>query len=114
MIKDTLYAKYILEREDRHVVENEAGFVTYRVAGEECFIVDMYIDPTSRRKGLSRNLVETLIQETRCKVITANIWLNDKNANNTLKAALAIGFTVEQAENGCLLIAKKCVGGING
>jgi hypothetical protein len=51
MIKNTLYAKYILEREGLEILEDEFSFITYKIAGPECFIANMFIDQEKRKTG---------------------------------------------------------------
>ena len=114
MIKNTLYAKYLKERQDIDVLENKNGFITYKISGDECFIVDMCIDQEIRALGNARlfiNELEKIAKEKSCKYISGNIHLWDKGANNTLIAALNIGFKVVKAEQGILVIVKE-IGGV--
>ncbi len=38
MIKDTLYAKYISQRAGHEILENEHGFVIYKINGESVLL----------------------------------------------------------------------------
>lgn len=114
MIKETLYAKYILERQESHILENELGFITYKINGKECFIVDMYVDVNSRAVGKGKSLVyelESIALESSCEFISANIHLWDKGASNTLLSAINVGFEVIQADKNIISIIKKISGG---
>lgn len=107
---DSLYAKYIEERQGLRSVWKDYGFVTYRIAEKECFIVDMFIECAHRRENKGRALLNELIEtaiEQGCDVMTANIMLADPNANGTLRAVLACGFEVKDCGNRVLLIAKE-------
>jgi GNAT superfamily N-acetyltransferase len=107
MIKDTLYAKYIKERQGREILENEDGFIIYEVIGKECFIADMFVVKDVRNLGVGADLIKKLIlKNTDCEIITATIWLWDKGAKNTLRAAMAVGFELLRTEPGCLIVAK--------
>lgn len=108
MIADTLYAKYINERLGHEILENETGFIVYKVNGKEVFIVDMYVRQGMRKNGLGSDLIKNLIGLAtfhEAEVITANIHLFDVNANSTLMAALKTGFKVVRADQNILLIA---------
>ncbi|NJM09340.1 MAG: hypothetical protein HC883_00110 [Bdellovibrionaceae bacterium] len=115
MISNTLYAKYILEREGLRIIENESAFLTYKITDRECFIANMFVDWSKRNAGNGRALIEELMKVAEdCDVITANIWMWDPNANKTLQAALATGFVVAHAADGVLLISKKLKESRNG
>lgn len=108
MIADTLYSKYIKERLGHEIIENDSGFIVFKVNGKEVFIVDMYVRQGMRKNGLGSDLIKNLTGIAtfhKAEVITANIHLFDKNANNTLMAALKVGFKVIQADQNILLIA---------
>ena len=110
MIQDTLYAEYIKERMDCDVLENETGFITYRIIGQECFIADMYVPARLRTAGKGRSLVgelEEIAKLKGCKFISATIYLKDGGASNTLTAALLVGFRVIAADQGVLTIIKE-------
>ena len=107
MIADTLYAKYINEREGAHIVETPSGFCTYKIKNQECFIIDLFVAQEARKSGEARRLIELLnsiAHESDCNVITANILLADPGANTTLAASLAIGLSVKRANADVLLI----------
>lgn len=113
MLTDSLYAKYISERQEGKILEDSFGFVAYRIIGPECFIIEMYISPESRKSGMARSLVsklESIAKEHGSTHITGNIHLDDKGASNTLISALMIGFKVVSANAGVLLIAKELGG----
>lgn len=97
MIKGSLYEKYAKERESCDILENENAFLAYRIIGEECFIQDLFVDIDQRKSGKCRELMELLREVAlgaECKAITGNLFLIDSNFNQTLIAALLIGFKV--------------------
>lgn len=116
-ISETLYAKYHAERTGGSLLENEHGFIAYRIAGHECFIVDMFIAPEKRRTPLFKKMMgelEIFAKSSGGTLLTANIFLNDPGASNTLIAALKSGFKVTGTGNGVLLITKDIGGSFNG
>ena len=60
MLKDSLFAKYLKDRQGIEVLESEFGFITYKLNGEECFIVDMCVDKSTRMQGHGRFLLNEL------------------------------------------------------
>lgn len=108
-ISETLYAKYIEDRLNAKVLEDDLGFIIYKIAGEECFIIDM------KAGGNGRQLVDQLSQIAKnknCKFISANIHLADDGANKTLISSLMVGFEVVRAEVGILSIVLKLTEGV--
>ncbi len=115
MIKDTLYAKYIKEREDQDVIENETGFITYLITEKECFISNMFIDESIRIQGKGRELINEIAGialEKGCEYLSAAVRMNDKNCSKTLSAALAVGFQVVKADHGSVVIIKNITGSV--
>ena len=111
-IADTLYAKYIAERESAKILENEHGFIIYKLVGEECFIMEMQVEQSIRKQGHGRSLVQQLEEtEKECRFITANIWLKKPGAMVVLMGALKCGFKVTRGSDEVLLIVKDLMEG---
>lgn len=112
-LSNSLYAKYIAERAGGKLIEKEHGYIAYNVKGSEYFIMDMFIEPSMRRTPLFKRLMDelTLIAKSSGGThLTANIFLDDPGASNTLIAALKLGFRVRGANVGALFIAKELEG----
>lgn len=109
VLKDSLYHQYITERNGFELIENEAGFLVYKINGIECFIVDMFVAKDKRNKYYGTDLINELVKialENKCINITANIHLWDKNCNSTLVASILTGFVLVKADSNILLIEK--------
>ncbi len=116
-LKDSLFAKYIKDRQGLDLLDEGYGFVTYKITGDECFISDMAIDKDLKGKGWGRRLLaklEEIAKKSSCKFISANVHLFDDGASNTLIAALKTGFQVKDAHNKALLIVKNITEDSNG
>lgn len=114
MIGQTLYAKYILERENTKIIENAHGFLTYKILGTEALIVNLYVDPKSRKSGVCGdliNILETTAQKIGCEFISGSIQLFDPGRNTTMQAALKLGFSIEGANQQSIFIVRKINGG---
>jgi GNAT superfamily N-acetyltransferase len=109
-LADTLYATYIKDRRGLEILENEFGFLTYKFAGEECFIAEMCIDPRKRTAGHGRSLVsqlEEMAKAAGCKYVSANIDINSGGANTILLASLLCGYEVRASNGNALLVIKE-------
>ena len=116
MIKDTLYAKYIKECEGFEVLENESGFLFYKIRDGECFLAHVFTEAEARKTGRARSLIDEVSEvaiKNDCEVVSASIDLRDKNASKTLAAALRVGFEVKAAEHGVMIIVKPLEKGVS-
>lgn len=110
MIQNTLFAKYLSEREGKRIIEDERGFIVYKVQGEECFIAELFVDESARGGSAFTDLLRHLSAEAKsegCKVLTGNISLGAPGAMRVLAASLKRGFRVGAAEGGVLLMIKE-------
>lgn len=113
MIADTLYAKYISEREDAKILENENSFLIYKIINKEIIILNLYVDIKNRKSGICANLIfnlETIAKENECDILSGHIQLNDIGCNVTMLAALNLGFKIGAANQQSILIYKKVLG----
>lgn len=109
---DSLYAEYLKERQGIETFFEPDAFVSYRISGLECFLVDMCVAKESRGRGRLRELIDKLEKiaiAEKCECISANIHLTLPGADSALRGALAVGFEVLRAQNDVLLISKEIV-----
>ncbi len=104
------YGQYIKEREDRDIFENEHGFFTYKIFGDECYIVDMFIEKKFRRLGIATemaNVVEKIAKEHGCKFITGTCVPSTNGATESMKAMFHHGFKVHSCEQDKIILIKE-------
>lgn len=108
LLSETHYAKYILDREGAFIIESDLGFLTYKVCGKECWILDTFVIKGARNSGVFGEFFEQLKKTAfkyGCSHIFGNIYLLDVNHATTLAAAMALGFKVIAADGGRITIA---------
>ena len=74
-----LYKEYLKEREDADVEYNDKGFMSYKVEKDGVFILDAYVKKEHRKKGITKDFLNVIIEKTNSKKIYTS---TDKNANN--------------------------------
>jgi hypothetical protein len=88
-----LYKNYIQEREGADLVENGAGFATYKPQGDNIvYVMDVYVVPEVRGLRVASNLLDEIAIKTECRWLITSC---DENANNweeSEKAILGYGF----------------------
>lgn len=104
-----MFFEYQSELWGRDGFENETGFVTFKITGSECYIVDIFILPQFRRTKAASTLADKVAEIAKskgCKFLTGTVSLAQKNPTLSTKALLGYGFELMQS-NGDFLIFKK-------
>lgn len=106
-----LYAAYIKEREGSELYVDPAGhgFLTYRVADNECYIVDIFVVPEARMQGLAATMADKVAEITRCKWLTGSVCPQAQGATASLKVLLAYGMKLVKSDTNLIWFAKECV-----
>ena len=72
----SLYADYLKEREDTNILEDTRGFATYKITGEECYIIDIYVAPIHRGNGMTKyysDKIGELAKELGCSFLSGTV-----------------------------------------
>jgi hypothetical protein len=102
VLMKSLYAQYVLEREDQETLENEFGFLTYRAlpskeAPQEFRIFDLYVIPEKRKSGVASSLADQVVllaKGSGCHILTGSVDTHARGATESVKVLLAYGFQV--------------------
>lgn len=95
--KQSLYARYIKEREGLNCIEREYGFCTWAVSPDqqELHIHEMFIVPERRRRGLATALIKELESEFKArggKVLVSFLDQRAKGWEISRDVQIAYGF----------------------
>ncbi len=104
------FADYKLEREGKHVIENEHGFISYIIQGESCYIEDLFISLPSRRKFHGSDLadqVSKIALDKGCKHLLGSIVPTTFGATDSMKALFAYGFRLQSAKENFIWLSKE-------
>lgn len=110
MCKDmeSLYAKYLKEVANRHIIEEPYGFITYDLIDKVCFVADFYVLKEHRGKGFELfERVEAEAVKAGCLSVMGRIEVASKTCNKTLRTYLGYGFKLVKAEYGMIYIVKE-------
>lgn len=105
----SLWADYYKERFGHKTIEKEWGFASYSVKPPFICIEDMYIKPAYRQTGLGTCLLGIIAhaeQNSGCTDFWTQVWLNDACAANSLRAQLARGFKMLEAQGGRIILTR--------
>lgn len=106
----SLYAQYILEREDFEIFEDEKGFATFKCTGDECYIRDIFVAKEFRRQAAGTMYADeiTKIAKARgCKFLTGTVYPAANGATSSMAALLAYGFKILESRNDRIVLMKE-------
>ncbi len=108
----SLYKDYIKERENRECIESEDGFITYKIYGIECYIIDIYVVPEKRISAIGRNMadqVAEIAKEQGCKVLSGSVVPSANNSTESIKILISYGFKLIKSEPNMIWFAKEII-----
>lgn len=97
VIIKSLYGKYIEEREQRDIIENDSGFASYSFVDNMCYIIDVYVIPEKRISGMASNLCDQVCEIARrrgCGKIVTSVDPKTNGASGSMQVILKYGFKV--------------------
>jgi GNAT superfamily N-acetyltransferase len=106
----SLYAEYFEERVGGKVFENEAGFVAFKVTGEEVFLHEVYVRPEHRKLGLGSLILDRIAEVAKAdgaKVMTCSISPAARGSSAAMASALAYGFKLHSTGAHEVFLAKE-------
>lgn len=95
------FAAYILERENKFIIEDERGFMTYLFLPEYCYIEDVYVRPEFRKTGVASRWADRVAAEARERGYTKLLGTVSPKANGSTESALtliAYGFRLHDSD----------------
>lgn len=107
----SLYANYIKERQGDETVEVDEGFATYRFPdAETVYLVDLYVLPDYRAKGLARLMgdrVAAIARKRGCKYMIGSVSLAARGAGSGMRVLLAYGMEPVSCGDGAVFFRKE-------
>lgn len=100
-----MWQEFIYETRGVDSVSNENGFATFIIKGEECYVEDVYVIPTARRKRVASELLYKIIDSSKragCIYLTTTVNLAFNDPTSSMKAILSFGFKVTHAAGGII------------
>lgn len=104
------YVDYVKERSGADVITTDVGFVTYRIQGDECFLMEIYTAPEHRRSHRGAELVDAVALKGRsagCKFISATISPQAGGSTEAMAAAIKVGFKLHSSGQNCVILTKE-------
>lgn len=106
---ESLFGKYIKERNNKEIVENEKGFMTYYFIGDACYIEDVYVLPEYRRTKQCVEFgeqVEKIAKEKGCTKMYGSVVPSAPYSTINLMGLLNFGWRLDSSTNNFILVTK--------
>lgn len=110
MKEESNYARYIREREGKHIVEDEYGFATYVYLNEHCYIEDIFVRREFRTQGHASRYADQIAAEAKEKGFTkllGSVCPNAKGADASLRVLQAYGFRLISSDKNLIYLEKE-------
>lgn len=107
------WARYMQERFGHECIEEEWGFVTYKIVAPFIVLEDLYVDPQFRKQGCGMGAlkrIEDLGRAAQATHVWAQVQLMDRGANESLQAILKAGFKMIEVQNNRIVFTKAIEG----
>ncbi len=105
----SLYADYKREREGKHVIESDHGFIVYSKEKDCFYIEDIYVIPSRRRTRAATEMADwvcALAKEAGFKKIMGSVVPSVNGANISLRTLMAYGMRLHSAQNNIIFFQK--------
>lgn len=106
----SLYAKYINEREGRETLEDDFGFATFSIGEKTCYITDIYLVPEQRRLRKATELADRVVviaKERGCNLLLGSIDPDTKGSHDSLLVLLQYGFILDSVQGSLVFFRKE-------
>ncbi len=105
-----LYELYLSERQGAEIIDLKDGFVSFKIQGKECFILDIFVRPELRVQKLGSRLIQMVSEKAKaqgCSFLSATICPQARGATDAMASAIRVGFKIHSAGLNCIIITKE-------
>jgi ribosomal protein S18 acetylase RimI-like enzyme len=104
-----MWSEYFKEREGYETLQNEKACLTYKIAGEECYIKDIFVLKEHRRSSVGSSLADKCAEiaiSSGCKFLSGTVVPSTNGSTSSLKGLLAYGFEVKSSHEDLIILTK--------
>lgn len=107
------YKSYLEETytgESCYIDPQNRGWASYKISGEECYIVHCYLAPEFRGLTLMSELckkIEDIARSKGCTYMAGTVDTTARKPERSLKMMITDGYTLDSANNNIIVLTKK-------
>lgn len=106
----SLYALYLEERTEDHIIERPEGFATYRyLPNNQVYIIDIYVLSLYRKQGIASKLADeicALAKKDGCNQAVGTVLSNKSWTSLNIKMMFNYGFEIYASTNEAIILKK--------
>ena len=105
-----MFSEYIKERENKSVYQTEHGFAVYQIAGQECYIQDIFVKEESRNKDNAKEIADAVTEIAKingCLNLTGTVVPSLKGSTKSLGMLLHYGFKLHSCKDDFIILSKE-------
>lgn len=108
----SMYAKYLTERTNDKIFEDDYGWASYRYLddGKTVYIIEIYVEEKVRKDGHASKMADRICKEAKekgCVKLIGSVVPTTKNSTISMKVLLGYGMELEIASNNFILFKKE-------
>lgn len=110
IIVSSMYKKYVEERTNKSVLENESGFAVYSFTIDTVYIEEIFVSDEFRKSGRAVKMADEICEIAKSKGIKkvfGSVCPSAKGSTASLKVLLAYGMRLETATNDFIIMSKE-------
>lgn len=103
------YLEETYEGESCYIDPQNRGWASYKISGDECYIVHCYLAPDFRGKTMMSELcqnIEKVAKDKGCKYMTGTVDLSSKNPERSMRMMITDGYKLHSAQNNVIVLIK--------
>lgn len=104
-----MWAEYFKEREGYETLETDKACLSYKIAGEECYIKDIFVLKEHRRSMVGSDLADKcadIARNSGCKFLSGTVVPSTNGSTASLKGLFAYGFEVKSSHEDLIILTK--------
>lgn len=106
-----MYAKYLMERENKHLLVMEGkGFASYEYQPEHCYIENIYVEPEFRKQKVAAHLADTIAITAKAKgykKLLGSVCPLTNGAHESMLVLQAYGFKLLSSQENLIYFEKE-------
>jgi hypothetical protein len=107
---ETLYGKYLSEREGKFILEKPYGFATYEFGEDYVYIIDIYVVKEQRQHNKAASMADEIANIAKSQGKKSIIGSVDQTANGatiSMKVLLGYGFSLLHLDKNMIYFKKE-------
>ena len=110
MSPKSLYGQFILERENKHIIESDVGFISYTVNGDSIYADNIFVAQGHRHSGAARAMGEELLkiaQELGVHKLLGSVVPSAPGSTYSIMNLIKWGFRLDSSAQNFIVLLKE-------